>query len=193
MALSHSPAFIVTVPGRRALDVLSRQGREDMLDLIWAAWFASRPEGTKEMLVQGLRGGPEREAGAATATAEARLLLTRLRTVASGDLELMAIVDGLLEGGRTTRVPVRLRRVLEASDDDRARALTRVRAESSVRLPPRSAETMSAVIGYLAGTELDTGGNGIHEVPAARGYCRAVMGSLGLPFDAYMERIRGWL
>jgi hypothetical protein len=191
MTLSPSPAFVAAVPGRRALDVLSREGREDMLDLIWAAWFASRPERTRELLVRALDDGPEAIAGVTTAAAT--LTLMRLRIAAAGDLEATAIVDGLLENERVMQVPPRLRRVLAASDDDRARALTRVRAEAAVRLPRRSAETISAVIGYLAGTELDPDGTDVREVPAARGFCRAAMGTLGLPFDTYMERMRTWL
>jgi hypothetical protein len=191
MTLSPSHAFIVATPGRRALDVLSRQGREDMLDLIWAAWFASRPERTKELLVRTLDDGPE--AIATLATAEATLLLRRLRSVAAGDLEVIAIVDGLLEGEPVLHVPPRLKGVLDASDEDRSQALTRVRAEAAVRLARRSADTVSAVIGYLVGTELDPDGTGVREVPAARGYSRAVMSSLGLPFDAYTERMRTWL
>ena len=191
MALSTSPAFIAVAPRRRAPDTLSHQGREDLLDLIWAAWFASRPERTKEMLLRALDDGPE--AMATIATAEATHLLTRLRNAAADDAEVVAIVDGLLERHGTTGVPIRLRRVLAASDDDRRRALTRVRAETSVRLPRRSAETVSAVIGYLVGTELDHDGTRIREVPAARGYARAAMGSLGLPIDSYMGRMRDWL
>jgi hypothetical protein len=197
MTLSASPTFIVAARGRRALDVLSRQGREDMLDLIWAAWFASRPERTRQLLVRTMDDGPE--AAAMLATAEATMRLRRLRSAAAGDLEVTAIVDGLLEGERTMRVPSRLRRVLDASDEDRGRALNRVRAETAVRVPRRSAEAISAVIGYLVGTELDGDGTAegdgaaVREVPVARGFCRSAMSSLGLPFDTYMERMRTWL
>jgi hypothetical protein len=191
MALSPSPAFIVAGPGRRALDALSRQGREDLLDLTWAAWFASRPEPTKALLIHALDAGPEAMAG--VATAEATYRLARLRAAAADDAEVVAIVDGLLEQRDATGVPIRLRRVLAASDDDRRRTLTRVRAETSDRLPRRSAETVAAVIGYLVGTRLDHEGMDPCEVPEARGFARAVMGSLGLPFDSYMSRMRGWL
>jgi len=197
MTLSASPTFIVAARGRRALDALSRQAREDMLDLIWAAWFASRPERTRELLVRTMDDGPE--AAAMLATAEATMRLRRLRSVAAGDTEVTALVDGLLEGERTMLVPSRLRRVLDASDEDRGRALNRVRAEAAVRLPRQSAATISAVIGYLVGTELDRDGTaardgtGVREVPVARGFCRSTMSSLGLPFDTYMERMRTWL
>ena len=191
MALSTSPAFIAAAPRRRAPDTLSRQGREDLLDLIWAAWFASRPDRTKVLLVHALDAGPE--AMANVATAEATHLLARLRRAAAGDTEVVAIVDGLLEGDGAMNVPVRLRRVLAASDDDRRLALARVRAETSLRLPSRSAETVSAVIGYLVGTRLDRDGTDACEVPEARGYARAVMGSLGLPIGFYTGRMRAWL
>jgi len=203
MTLSASPTFIVAARGRRALDALSLQGREDMLDLIWAAWFASRPERTRELLVRTMDDGPE--AAAMLATAEATLRLKRLRRAAGGDLEVTAIVDGLLESEHTMQVPSRLRRVLDASDEDRGRALNRVRAETAVHVPRRSAETISAVIGYLVGTELDHDGPGdregaavrdgtaVREVPLARGFCRSTMSALGLPFDTYMERMRTWL
>lgn len=130
---------------------------------------------------------------AAMATGEATLLLMRLRSVAAGDPEVVAIVDGLLERHAAIGVPIRLRRVLAASDHDRRRALTRVRAETSVRLPRGSAEMISAVIGYLVGTELDRDGTKVREIPQARGYARSVTGSLGLPIDSYMGRMRGWL
>jgi hypothetical protein len=191
MALSTSPAFIAAAPRRWAPDTLSGQGREDLLDLIWAAWFASRPERTKVLLVHALEAGPE--AMATVATAEATHLLALLRRAAAGDAEVVAIVDGLLEREGATSVPIRLRRVLAASDDDRRRALTRVRAETSLRLPRRSAETVSAVIGYLVGTRLCRDGTDASEMPEARGYARAVMGSLGLPIDSYMGRMRSWL
>ncbi len=63
-------------------------------------------------------------------------------------------------------------------------------------MPRRSAETISAVIGYLVGTELDhdgaamRDGAAVREVQVARGFCRSTMSSLGLPFDTYMERMR---
>jgi hypothetical protein len=191
MALSTRPAFIVAAPRRWALDTLSRQGREDLLELIWAAWFASRPVRTKETLFRALDDGPETMAR--VATAEATYLLARLRGVAADDAEVVAVVDGLLESEGGMSVPIRLRRVIAASDDDRRRAVTRVRAEASVRLPRRSAETVSAVIGYLVGTELDRDGTDACEVPGARGYARAVIASLGLPFGGYMGRMRSWL
>jgi len=191
MMLSASPAFIAAVPARPALDALSRQGREDLLDLIWAAWFASRPQRTQDLLVHALDDGPE--AVALLATAQATVLLRRLRTVAPGDAELMGIVDGLLEGELMLHVPPRLRRVLAAGDGDRRRALARVRAETGIFLPRHAAEAVSAVIGYLIGTELGGDGTEVREVPRARGYCRSVMSSFGLPFDSYMGRMRGWL
>jgi hypothetical protein len=191
MALSTSPAFIVAAPRSRALGALSHQAREDLLDLMWAAWFASRPDRTKETLVRALDDGPE--AMARVATAEVTCRLTRLRSAAADDAEVVSIVDDLLERHGAAGVPIRLRRVLSASDDERRRALARVRGEASARLPRGTAETVSAVVGYLVGTELDRDGTDAREVPEARGYARAVMGSLGLPIDAYMGRMRGWL
>ncbi len=99
MTLSPSPSVRRRLARPRALDALSRQGREDMLDLIWAAWFASRPERTRELLVRTMDDGPE--AVATLATAEATLRLRQLRSRAAGDQEVMAIVDGLLEGEHT--------------------------------------------------------------------------------------------
>jgi hypothetical protein len=197
MTLSASPALSAAVPrprtldARHGLDALSRQGREDMLDLIWAAWFASRPERTKELLIRTLDDGPEAIAGVTTAAA--MLTLMRLRTAAAGDPEVTAIVDGLLEEQRVMQVPRRLRRVLAAGDEDRSRALVRVRVETGVRLPRQSAETISAVIGYLVGTELDPDGTEVREVPEARGFSRSAMSSLGLPFGSYTVRMRDWL
>ena len=80
MTLSPSPALLVATPGTPALDMLSRQVREDLLDLAWAAWFASRPERTKALLVHTLDDGPE--AVATLATAEATLLLVPVAAVA---------------------------------------------------------------------------------------------------------------
>ena len=178
-------------PRPRALDVLSRQGREDMLDLIWAAWFASRPERTKELLVRALDDGPEAIAGVTTAAAT--LTLMRLRSAAAGR------PGGHGDRGRAAGGRARAAGAAEAPT--RARRERRRPQPGADPRPRRGGRPPAAPIcrddlgGHRlpCGTELDPDGTDVREVPAARGFCRAAMGSLGLPFDTYMERMRTWL
>lgn len=181
-----------TAPTRPALDGLTAEGRDALLDLMWAAWYSSRTAAAKELLADIESGDPLQAALAAGVTTEASLKLMRLRRVAVGDPDTIAIIDALREGAPHLHVPMRLRRVMATSDDDRRRMLVLAQDEIAT-LPPRSAEVIAAVLGYLVGTEVDFTAARVIEVQETRGFSRAVMQALGLPFGGYMSRVRAWL
>ncbi len=192
MTLQFRPTTPRTAPTRPALDGLTAEGRDALLDLMWAAWYSSRTPAAKELLADIESGDPLRAALAAGVTTEASLKLMRLRRVAVGDPDTIAIIDALREGAPHLHVPMRLRRVMAASDDDRRRMLVLAQDEIAT-LPPHSAEVIAAVLGYLVGTEVDFAAARIIEVQETRGFSRAVMQALGLPFGGYMARVRAWL
>ena len=145
MTLQFRPTTPHTAPTRPALDGLTAEGRDALLDLMWAAWYSSRTPAAKELLAGIESGDPLRAALAAGVTTEASLKLMRLRRVAVGDPDTIAIIDALREGAPHLHVPMRLRRVMAASDDDRRRMLVLAQDETAT-LPPRSAEVIAAVL-----------------------------------------------
>jgi len=177
---------------RPALDRMTPDGRDALLDLMWAAWYSSRSNRDQALLAGLESSDPLDVARAAGITAEASLKLMRLRRLAAGDVEVVALVDGLREGSPLLHVPMRLRRVMGASDDERRRMLHLARTETA-RLPRPSAEAAAAVLGYLVGTQVEYERARVLEVPLARGFSRAVMSALGLPFGGYTARMRTWL
>jgi len=192
MTLPLQYKTIAINPVRSAIDGLTREGRAALLDLTWAAWYTSRSEAAKVMLAGALSDDPLEVARAAGVCTGANLKLMRLRRIAADDREVVAIVDGLLAGSPVLRVPDRLTRVMAASDDDRRAMLLQAQAEVAL-LPRHNAGTLAAVVAYLVGTEVDYERAAVVEVPSARGFSRAVMHTLGLPFDDYMARMRSWL
>lgn len=188
-ALAPAPTLLPETP---AIDRMTRDGRAALLNLAWAAWYSSRGDAAKRAMAGITSEDPLLVARAAGVTTDATLKLLRLRRVSAGDAEVRAMVDGLLAGTPVLHVPARLRRVLEASEDDRRRMLERARADVAI-LPREDLAVIAAVIAYLVGTEIDFANALIVESPASRGYTRSVLQALGLPIHAYMPRLRSWL
>jgi hypothetical protein len=174
------------------LDRMTVEGRSALIGLAWAAWYSSRSDAARDLLSGIASEDAVAAARAAGATTEASLKLLRLRRVASGDADVKAIVDALLAGTPVLHAPVRLRRVMEATDADRRRMLDRARAEIAL-LPLEDATVIAAVIAYLVGTEVDYAQAIVCESPMARGSTRSVLQALGLPALTYMPRMRSWL
>jgi hypothetical protein len=175
-----------------AIDRMSQPARAAILGLAWAAWYSSRSDDARTALAGAASSDPLAVARAAGVTAEATLKLLRLKRVAAGDAAVVALVDGLLAGGPVLAVPLRLRTVMLASDVERQRMLGRARAAVAA-LERDDAQVIAAVIAYLVGTQVDLVAAIVAEDALARGYTRAVLQALGLPFDGYMPRLRGWL
>jgi hypothetical protein len=192
LPLPAAPSPYTHLPEAPVIDRMTIEGRSALLGLAWAAWYTSRPNAARALLAGIGSSDAVAIARAAGVTTEATLKLLRLRRVTAGDPDVRAIVDGLLSGTPVLHVPVRLRRVMDATDDDRRRMLDRARADIAM-LPREDSVVIAAVIAYLVGTELDFASAIVREDPMARGYTRSVLQALGLPGYAYMPRLRGWL
>jgi hypothetical protein len=180
------------LPEAPVIDRMTIAGRSALLGLAWAAWYSSRSEDARALLAGIGSNDAVAAARAAGVTTEATLKLLRLRRVTADDPEVKAIVGGLLAGAPALHPPVRLRKVTEATDDERRRMLARARCELAT-LPREDAAVIAAVIAYLVGTEVDFERSVVREEPMARGYTRSVLQALGLPVDSYMPRLRSWL
>jgi hypothetical protein len=192
LPLQATPSPYTQLPEAPVVDRMTIEGRSALLGLAWAAWYTSRSEAARDMLAGIWSGDPIEVARAAGVTTEATLKLLRLRRVTAGDPDVKAIVDGLLAGAPVLHAPARLRKVMEASADDRRRMLDRARTDVE-GLRREDTIVIAAVIAYLVGTEVDYERAIVREEPMARGYTRSVLQALGLPIHAYMPKLRSWL
>jgi hypothetical protein len=175
-----------------AIDRLTVEGRSALLGMTWAAWYSSRPDDARRLLAGIGSEDALAAARAAGVTTEASLKLLRLRRLAAGDPDVMAMVNDLLAGTPVLHVPARLRHVVETTDGDRRRMLEHARADLAT-LPRVDTHVIAAVIAYLVGTEVDFAAATVREDPRARGFTRSILQALGLPFDTYMPMLRSWL
>lgn len=175
---------------------LDERTREALLDLMWGAWFASRPENLQQTLFRSGAGDQYAQLSAAAGTSGdiLKLMLLGERLRASGGHEdALQAISGLQDGLLVMHVPPRLERVIAATDDERAQLTVLVRQGIADRLSDESLADLAAVLVFLLEVQPSPDGETLVRTKAPPAFLGAVLSDVGLPVDRHESLVAAWV
>ena len=195
---AYSEAQLVSVshttPGD--LSTLDQDVRDALLDMMWAAWFASRAPRLQQTLFAAVGGDEYSALVGAQETSGDILKLWKVDQhlgATNGDGDARTAIKGLLDGLLIMHLPPRLERVVKANDAVRVRLANTAKSGVAGALKPAAAHEVAAVLALLVEVQPIGDGSKLARDDDRRGLTSRVLPDLGLPINGYDAIVDSWI